>query len=158
MLKEIPGFACRIAIDANLRSPTHGRSLKTTINWVNLHFIPTVFHNTSFYMKVIIPRNASKDEIRQTVSQLKQNAPELAKKKSLSDFVGTLKGVYGDGLEYQKTIRNEWDGLPGWYEHPHIPLIEPLTLPDSNPAIGSISLFLKLNWVENLDLLVNSFR
>jgi len=64
-------------------------------------------------MKVIIPRNASKDEIRQTVSQLKPNAPEGSQKKSLSDFAGILKGVYGDGLKYQKTIRNEWDGLPG---------------------------------------------
>jgi hypothetical protein len=64
-------------------------------------------------MKVVIPKNASKDEIKQTVSQLKQNTPEGSKKKSLSDFAGSLKGVYGDGLEYQKTMRNEWNGLPG---------------------------------------------
>jgi hypothetical protein len=79
----------------------------------NLRLNHTAIHQFSSIMKVVIPRNASKDEIKQTVSQLKQNAPEDSRKKSLSDFAGTLKGVYGDGLDYQKKMRNEWDGLPG---------------------------------------------
>ena len=79
----------------------------------NLRLNHTAIHQFSSIMKVVIPRNASKDEINQTVSQLKQNAPEDSRKKSLSDFAGTLKGVYGDGLDYQKKMRNEWDGLPG---------------------------------------------
>jgi len=30
-------------------------------------------------------------------------------KNTMAQFSGKLKGVYGDGLEYQKKIRNEWD-------------------------------------------------
>jgi hypothetical protein len=28
--------------------------------------------------------------------------------KKLSDFYGKLKGTYGNGLEYQKKMRDEW--------------------------------------------------
>ena len=35
---------------------------------------------------------------------------ELKKKNhSINQFAGKLKGVFGDGLNYQKKIRNEWD-------------------------------------------------
>ena len=30
------------------------------------------------------------------------------KNKSLVDFYGKLPGAYGDGLDYQKKLRNEW--------------------------------------------------
>ena len=30
-------------------------------------------------------------------------------KNSMAQFAGKLKGVFGDGLDYQKKIRNEWD-------------------------------------------------
>lgn len=30
----------------------------------------------------------------------------------LKDYYGKLKDAYGDGLEYQKKVRNEWQRLP----------------------------------------------
>ncbi len=30
-------------------------------------------------------------------------------KKSLSSFYGKLKGAFGDAMEYQKKVRDEWD-------------------------------------------------
>jgi hypothetical protein len=30
------------------------------------------------------------------------------KKKTLADFYGKLSGTFGDGLAYQKNVRNEW--------------------------------------------------
>ncbi|BAU52907.1 hypothetical protein [Mucilaginibacter gotjawali] len=34
---------------------------------------------------------------------------QKSKKKKLSSFYGKLKGVFGDGLEYQKKLRDEWN-------------------------------------------------
>ncbi|MHC6202103.1 hypothetical protein ACYULU_02800 [Breznakiellaceae bacterium SP9] len=30
-------------------------------------------------------------------------------RKPLSSFLGTVKGVYGDGVAYQRNLRDEWD-------------------------------------------------
>jgi hypothetical protein len=56
-------------------------------------------------MVVRIKKNDSKKDISEAMKQMKKkkNAPKL------SDFNGKLKGVFGDGLTYQKEIRNEWD-------------------------------------------------
>ena len=32
-----------------------------------------------------------------------------AEEKKLTDFFGKLKGHFGDGLEYQRKLRDEWD-------------------------------------------------
>lgn len=57
-------------------------------------------------MVVIINKDASKKDIEKALKKLNKAMP---KKPNLSDFYGKLKGVFGDGLTYQKNIRNEWD-------------------------------------------------
>jgi len=56
-------------------------------------------------MLVTVKKGAGKKEINAAVKRLekKKNKP------SLSDFYGKLKGKLGDGLAYQKSVRNEWD-------------------------------------------------
>lgn len=61
-------------------------------------------------MKITIAHNASKEEIAQKLGLL-THAKE--KKKTPADFTGALKGVFEDGLMYQKKVRKDWDGLPG---------------------------------------------
>ncbi len=34
---------------------------------------------------------------------------DKSKTKNLSSFYGKLKGAFGDGMEYQKKIRDEWN-------------------------------------------------
>ncbi len=55
-------------------------------------------------MVVTITKETSKEEITELLKKLKSS-----NKKGLKDFYGKLKGVFGDGLAYQKRIRNEWD-------------------------------------------------
>ncbi|MDT3402634.1 hypothetical protein [Mucilaginibacter terrae] len=55
---------------------------------------------------VVIKKDAKKKEIAEAVKKL-QNSAE--KKPVLSDFFGKLKGAFGDPIEYQQKIRNEWD-------------------------------------------------
>jgi hypothetical protein len=57
-------------------------------------------------MVVIIKKDATKEDIEKAIKMLDESLP---KKQRLADFYGKLKGVFGDGLEYQKKIRNEWD-------------------------------------------------
>jgi hypothetical protein len=48
------------------------------------------------------------------VHQVKSDLTKLTRrkktsgKKKLSDYYGKLKGVFGDGLTYQKQVRSEW--------------------------------------------------
>lgn len=44
-------------------------------------------------------------EIRKALKKIKNNS----EKSKLKDFFGALPGVFGDGLKYQKQIRNDWD-------------------------------------------------
>ena len=39
----------------------------------------------------------------------KKQIEKSRKKKKLTDFFGKLKGHFGDGLEYQCKLRDEWD-------------------------------------------------
>jgi len=55
-------------------------------------------------MVITINKDTKPEEIDKELKKLPKS-----KKKSLSSFYGKLKGVFGDGLEYQKKIRNEWD-------------------------------------------------
>lgn len=57
-------------------------------------------------MVVIVKKDATKEDIEKALKKLDQAAP---KKPRLADFAGKLKGFFGDGLAYQKNIRNEWD-------------------------------------------------
>jgi hypothetical protein len=53
-----------------------------------------------------IAKNSKAEETQQKLEQLvKKNSS----KPSLKKFYGQLPGTYGDGLAYQKKMRNEWD-------------------------------------------------
>lgn len=53
-----------------------------------------------------ISKKSSENDIRKALTPLTKKKKG---KKTLTDFYGKLKGVYGDGLAYQKKVRNEWD-------------------------------------------------
>lgn len=57
-------------------------------------------------MVVVIKKNAKQKEIADAVKKLQDSAE---KKPALSDFFGKLKGAFGNPMEYQQKIRNEWD-------------------------------------------------
>ncbi len=57
----------------------------------------------------IIVKISAKSSTEQTQKALRKLAKTRTKKKKvLADFYGKMPGVYGDGLEYQKKVRNEW--------------------------------------------------
>jgi hypothetical protein len=57
----------------------------------------------------MIIRISSKHKPQETKKALERLArSRKRKKKSLVDFYGKMPGAYGDGLEYQKKIRDEW--------------------------------------------------
>ncbi len=55
-------------------------------------------------MVITINKDTRPEEIDKALKQMQKS-----KKKNVSRYYGKLKGVFGDGLEYQKKIRNEWD-------------------------------------------------
>jgi hypothetical protein len=57
-------------------------------------------------MIVKISAKTSAEEIKKTLNKLAKIRNK--KKKQLSDFYGKMPGTYGNGLAYQKKIRNEW--------------------------------------------------
>ena len=59
-------------------------------------------------MIITINKNTKPEEIAEALKKLPKS-----KKKSLLSFYGKLKGTFGDGLTYQKEIRDEWDQIPG---------------------------------------------
>lgn len=56
-------------------------------------------------MVVIINKDANQEEIKNALNKIKANPEKL----NLIDFYGKMKGKFGDGLSYQKKLRNEWD-------------------------------------------------
>ena len=57
-------------------------------------------------MIVKISAKNSSEDTRKVLNKLAKSRSK--KKKKLSDFYGKMPGSYGDGLDYQKKIRNEW--------------------------------------------------
>lgn len=55
---------------------------------------------------VIISKNNSVEETQKALAAL--SSKSVKKAKSLKDYFGKLPGAFGDGLEYQKKARNEW--------------------------------------------------
>jgi hypothetical protein len=55
-------------------------------------------------MVITINKNTKSEEIGAALQKLNKSK----KKSNLTDYFGKLKGAFGDGLEYQKKIRNEW--------------------------------------------------
>jgi hypothetical protein len=56
-------------------------------------------------MVVVIRKKDGKKKVAAALKALENKAT----KTSLADFYGKMKGKYGDGLEYQKRLRNDWD-------------------------------------------------
>lgn len=57
----------------------------------------------------VVIRISKKNKPEETRKALDELAKKRQKKsKKLADFYGKLKGSYGDGLEYQKKLRDEW--------------------------------------------------
>jgi len=56
-------------------------------------------------MVITIKKGEGKKEIEAAVKRLAKKS----NKPALSDFYGKLKGKFGDGLTYQKALRNEWE-------------------------------------------------
>jgi len=54
-------------------------------------------------MVITINKNTRREEIDAALKKLPKS-----KKKNLSSFYGKLKGIFGDGMEYQKKVRDEW--------------------------------------------------
>lgn len=57
-------------------------------------------------MVVKISSKNSSEDTRKVLTKLAKSRGK--KKKKLSDFYGKMPGSYGDGLAYQKKLRNEW--------------------------------------------------
>jgi hypothetical protein len=53
-----------------------------------------------------ITKKSKPEETRKALDNLACERKKRSKK--LSDFYGKMKGTYGDGLEYQKKIRDKW--------------------------------------------------
>ena len=56
---------------------------------------------------VKISKNSLAKDTKKTLEEL-SNKSTKQKGKSLKDYFGKLPGAFGDGLEYQKKARNEW--------------------------------------------------
>lgn len=57
-------------------------------------------------MIVKISAKNSSEDTRKVLNKLAKSRRK--KKKKLSDFYGKMPGTYGDGIDYQKKVRNEW--------------------------------------------------
>lgn len=62
-------------------------------------------------MKIEITNKTTREELAQFNQARKSGKGK--KKKGVGAFYGAMKGVFGDGLAYQQSIRKDWDGLPG---------------------------------------------
>jgi len=56
-------------------------------------------------MVITIKKNTKSEDIAIALKKLEKSKET----KTLSSFYGKLKGAFGDGLEYQKKVRDEWD-------------------------------------------------
>ncbi|MDB4901439.1 MAG: hypothetical protein JWQ63_720 [Mucilaginibacter sp.] len=75
-----------------------------TIKDSNNFFIIFVIINAKASMVITINKDTNSEEIDKALKKLQKS-----KKKNLSNFYGKLKGAFGDGMEYQKKIRDEWN-------------------------------------------------
>jgi hypothetical protein len=55
-------------------------------------------------MVITINKDTKVEDIDKAIKKMPKH-----KKKNLSSFYGKLKGAFGDGLAYQKKVRDEWD-------------------------------------------------
>jgi len=55
-------------------------------------------------MVITISKDTGTKEIKEALDKLKKSK----KKTTMSAYYGKLKGAFGDGLDYQKKLRDEW--------------------------------------------------
>ena len=63
-------------------------------------------------MTVILKKTDSPEEVKRKIDQFMEARKEKNATKGGFDpskFLGKLKGVYGDPMEYQRKVRDEWD-------------------------------------------------
>ncbi len=60
-------------------------------------------------MTVYIKKTDSAEEIKRKIDKVLNANRKTKKQFDPFKYLGKLKGVYGDGLAYQKKVRNEWD-------------------------------------------------
>jgi hypothetical protein len=58
-------------------------------------------------MLIKIDKTTTKEDLKKSLDRIKQNRAKR-KKPNLAEFFGVLPDI-GDGLEFQKKVRNEWD-------------------------------------------------
>ncbi|MBD0286446.1 MAG: hypothetical protein ICV79_13620 [Flavisolibacter sp.] len=56
---------------------------------------------------VRIPKNSSKEAAKKMLEAFSKKQQQ--KSKSLRDYFGALPGAFGDGLQYQRKLRDEWE-------------------------------------------------
>lgn len=56
-------------------------------------------------MVIVVNKETNEKEIEAALKKIKNDR----KKPKLADFFGALPGAFGDGLDYQKKIRSDWD-------------------------------------------------
>ncbi len=61
-------------------------------------------YNIIFIMNIAIKNSESPAKIAAANKKLKKKV----KQQTMADFYAKLKGVFDDGLSYQKQVRNEW--------------------------------------------------
>lgn len=52
-------------------------------------------------MVITVNKDTKAEDIDKALKKMKKS-----KKRGLSSFYGKLKGAFGDGMDYQKTVRN----------------------------------------------------
>jgi hypothetical protein len=64
----------------------------------------------SLYIQLMKTKEAGKSIDKKNRRILRDNLlhDSKEKKKTLADFYGSLPNTFGDGLAYQKKVRNEW--------------------------------------------------
>jgi hypothetical protein len=57
---------------------------------------------------VRIPKKGKAEDIQKALDKLKKKNNKKGK-KTIADFYGKMPNAYGDGLAYQKKLRDEWN-------------------------------------------------
>jgi hypothetical protein len=56
-------------------------------------------------MVIIVNKSTDQKQLESELKLLEDNRKEL----KLKDFLGKLKTTFGDGVHYQRKLRDEWD-------------------------------------------------
>jgi len=69
-----------------------------------------IFDKTTV-MTVTIKKTDSIEEMNRKIEKVMRAGSKTKAKKTwdINKYFGKIKGVYGDGLEYQKKMRDEWE-------------------------------------------------